>query len=113
MAAFLTKLQDLLQSSFPDSVVQLEQVPSYVMSLTNAGRESGGPAPALTLPRADNDKVGGFLIWPGFEGYDQVERQRTVWEILRERLSPDEQRRVTAILTITPLEQEGMLGSED
>jgi len=56
-------------------------------------------------------KVGGFLIWDGFSGLEQIERQNRLWGVLRERLSRDDQLRITAILTATPAEWDAMTGT--
>jgi hypothetical protein len=34
-----------------------------------------------------------------------------VWNVLRQRLNPDDQQRITAILTVTPTEWSAMTGS--
>ena len=49
-------------------------------------------------------KVGGFVIWPGFEGKEQIDRQQLVWQAIRGDLSRDDQLQITAILTVTPNE---------
>lgn len=53
-------------------------------------------------------KVGGFLIWDGFEGREQIDRQRAVSRVVREALPTDQQSQVTTILTLTPDEAEAM-----
>ncbi|HEX4792861.1 MAG TPA: hypothetical protein VH370_03660 [Humisphaera sp.] len=53
-------------------------------------------------------KVGGFLIWGGFEGLEQIKRQRALSRALKEGLTPQELAKVTTILTITPGEAEAM-----
>lgn len=78
MEPFIEKLRTLLRSEFVNSQDELEPRP----------------------PR----KVGGFLIWEGFSGQEQIERQQQVWSVLRKRLSLEDQRRITAILTFTPTE---------
>lgn len=50
------------------------------------------------------EKMSGFLIWPGFQGEDQIDRQAQVWKTLREILSDVERRRVSVIFTLTPAE---------
>ena len=82
MEPFIEKLRGVLHTEFANSRDELEPRP----------------------PR----KVGGFLIWEGFSGLEQIERQRKVWEVLRERLNQEDQRRITAILTATPAEWAAM-----
>lgn len=67
-----------------------------------------GAEPALT-PVPQGERAGGFLAWSGFDGVPQRERQRMVWDTLRARLTLDDQQRVTAILTLTPFEQDDVL----
>ena len=58
----------------------------------------------LEVEPAGNNRVGGFLIWEGFSGLEQIERQRKVWKFLRQELRPEEQFMISAILTLTPEE---------
>ena len=59
----------------------------------------------VTLEQASPDsKVGGYLIWDGFQEMDQLERQHQMWEVFRAHLSPEERQKLTAILTLTPEE---------
>jgi hypothetical protein len=51
------------------------------------------------------NKVSGMLIWGGFDGMEQIDRQSKLWRVLRSNLSPDEQLKITAILTMTPAER--------
>lgn len=53
-------------------------------------------------------KVGGLLIWNGFAGKPQLERQSEVWEVLRATLSSDEQLKLGTILTVSPQEVAAM-----
>ena len=79
MDSLVNKLEHLLTSRFKDAEVDLERF-----------RQS--------------KKVGGFLIWKGFEGKEQIKRQQAVWKLLRAQLTKVELQRLTAILTLTPAE---------
>jgi acid stress-induced BolA-like protein IbaG/YrbA len=85
MEPFIERLRNLLQTEFAGSQDELESRPAR--------------------------KVGGFLIWDGFSGHEQIQRQQRVWNVLRQRLNPDDQQRITAILTVTPTEWSAMTGS--
>ena len=63
------------------------------------------PGATVELEVAAPEKVGGFLIWNGFDQVDQVERQRRLWTAIRGELSREDQLRITAILTLTPDER--------
>jgi len=67
-----------------------------------------GAEPALA-PVPLGERAGGFLVWDGFDGVPQRERQRMIWDTLRARLAREDQQRVTAILTLTPVEQDDIL----
>ena len=69
----------LLQREFPGSVPELEQVKPL-------------------------QKVGGFLIWSGFDGVEQIDRQQRLSGALKRGLDPDQRRQITTILTLTPEE---------
>lgn len=87
MGQFMKQLQDLLKEGFPGSEPHLQQAT---------------PAP----------RIGGFLIWPEFEGVSQSERQSQVWNVLRNKLGVEDQQRITAILTLTPYEEQSILENE-
>jgi hypothetical protein len=52
------------------------------------------------------EKVHGFLFWEGFDGEDQLDRQRSLWKILHAKLGTDASRKISAIFTHTPQEIE-------
>jgi hypothetical protein len=53
-------------------------------------------------------RVGGKVIWPGFEGMSGLDRQQLLGRVLRERLGPEYPETVSTILTFTPLEWESI-----
>jgi acid stress-induced BolA-like protein IbaG/YrbA len=77
------RIQKIFEAGFPGATAELE----YVKPLR---------------------KVGGFLIWDGFQGVEQLKRQRALSRALKEGLEPKELAQVTTILTITPGEAEAM-----
>jgi acid stress-induced BolA-like protein IbaG/YrbA len=46
-------------------------------------------------------KLNGYMVWPGFEGTDMLERQTALYSYLREALGPDAQK-ISIIFTYTP-----------
>jgi acid stress-induced BolA-like protein IbaG/YrbA len=52
---------------------------------------------------APGERIGGYLIWEGFDGMEQIDRQSKLREVLRQ-LPRDQQLQVTVILTVTPAE---------
>jgi len=79
----MQKVAEVLQREFPGSTPELEQ--------------------ARPL-----QKVGGYLIWSGFEGVEQIDRQRQLTGAIKRNLPAHEQLLVTTILTMTPQESELM-----
>jgi hypothetical protein len=75
MDDFIQKLTQILQKNFTGSDLELQQ--------------------------ASAQRVGGLLIWDGFAGKEQIDRQREVWRVLRAELTPDDQLKVAAMLTLT------------
>ena len=73
------KLTAVLSKNFPDASIKVEQAGS-------------------------NKKLGGMVVWNGFDGIDQVDRQRELWSVLKKTLSPEEQLKISAILTMAPVE---------
>jgi len=81
MEAFAKKVKDVLVAEFPKATVDLDVV-------------------------KPSKKIGGLMVWEGFKGIEQIKRQTKLWKVLRHRLTPEEQLRITAILTVTPQERE-------
>jgi acid stress-induced BolA-like protein IbaG/YrbA len=79
MDALISRLRKLLETQFKGASVLLE-------------------------PASPTEKVGGFLVWGGFDGMDQIDRQQMLSKVIRE-LPRDEQVKITAILTLTPDER--------
>ena len=61
-------------------------------------------------PRAGG-RIAAYLIWDGFDALEQSDRQRRVWAVARAELSPEDQMRLMAILTVTADELEVMQGA--
>lgn len=57
-------------------------------------------------------RVGGYIVWPGFEDASQRERQSRVWNILRSELQPAELQQVSAVLTLSPNEEDAIMERE-
>lgn len=65
---------------------------------------------APVLP--NSPRMGGFVVWDGFDELSQRERQKAVWQAIRDNLDSQDQQRITAILTLTPSEEQAMLENE-
>jgi stress-induced morphogen len=74
------KIREILAASFPGIVIDELEKPSAEGRLT------------------------GVLVWKGFEGKEQVERQKQVWDVLRSELTKKEQGSISMIITLTPRE---------
>jgi len=67
--------------------------------------ENSFPKAELRLsPTKSAERVWGFLIWNGFTGKEQMDRQDRVWKVLDKALTKDEQAKLSVILTATPNE---------
>ena len=75
MADLIDRLRDLLSKAFPGAEVELEQA-----------------RPA--------EKIGGSLIWSGFEGMEQIDRQQKLAQVIRDALPREDQISITLILTL-------------
>lgn len=53
-------------------------------------------------------RIGGFVIWAGFTGQPQLERQSLIWKVLKASLNQDEELKIGTILTVTPQEVAAM-----
>lgn len=54
------------------------------------------------------DRIGGTVVWDGFTGLSQLDRQTQLRDALIEALAPDEHVKVSFILTVTPVERAAM-----
>lgn len=54
-------------------------------------------------------RMGGTLVWDGFADTEPMDRQALLWRALRARISKDELRAVSLILTVTERELEAIL----
>ena len=79
----------------------------FIQNLTSLLGEKF-PGAKVELEKASGTKFGGFLIWDGFEGKEQIDRQTELWDVLRDELPRDQQLRISALLTITPDEAAAM-----
>ena len=54
----------------------------------------------------DSGKVGGRVIWNGFDGYNSLRRQNRIFSLLRRQLSTSDAQNISFIFTYTPDEYE-------
>ncbi len=55
-------------------------------------------------PAPDGERVKGIIVSESFAGSDDADRQDQLWDILEEKLSQTEQRRVLSLIAYTPEE---------
>jgi hypothetical protein len=79
MEEILKHVDDVLRGEFPGASTELEYL----------------------LP---DEKVTGFLLWPGFDGQEPIDRQHRVSDVLRARLSDEERAHVSVLFALTPNE---------
>ncbi len=84
MAGVKERAEQVIAANFPNSLPNLRIIPA-----------SGA--------------LGGWVLWEGFEDKDQVQRQQELRSVLRENLTKEEQRELTAIFTLTPFEYESIM----
>ena len=85
MGNIKTKVESAVAQSFIDAKTDLEEI-----------QELG--------------KLSGHVLWSGFAGMPDRERQRALWKQLRESLSPPELLSLSLILTFTPQEYDAIIG---
>jgi hypothetical protein len=73
------RLEEILKAEFKDATIELE--------------------------KPGHGRISGFLIWTGFQGVEQIERQERLWGFLEKTLDADELLQISAILTLTPDEE--------
>jgi acid stress-induced BolA-like protein IbaG/YrbA len=49
-------------------------------------------------------RITGHVVWDGFNGKSQIDRQNKLWDVLKEHASPEILASVGVILTLTPRE---------
>ena len=65
------------------------------------------PGMTIDLDETLGPRVHGRIVWDGFDGKDQVDRQTAVRQALKQKLGPEAQQ-VGVLLTYTPTELEAM-----
>ena len=65
-------------------------------------RFSGADADGITWQQ-NTERIGGLLLWEGFAGLEHLERQRQIWDLLRNRFAA-EAVQVSLIFAYTPHE---------
>lgn len=80
-SGFLQKVNDILEAGFPGIEIELEML--------------------------SNGRISGYVSWTGFAGFDQVDRQNKLRDLLNQELGVDSQR-IGVLLTYTPDEMEAM-----
>ena len=88
MATLKDKVESLVATSLPGATTELEEIPQL-------------------------EKLSGFVVWDGFSGKLQRDRQKELWAFLRSGLAPEEERSLSAILTITPAEAKSFRDEND
>ena len=79
-----------------------------IQKMTNA-LEARFPGVEVDLSvRKLSHKVGGFVIWDGFLGQQQFERQQQLRNVLKQALTVDELSKLTFIITATSKEVESV-----
>ena len=69
---------------------------------------TGFPSAKAEFDDNPTDRITGTLIWKGFVGYSQIERQKMFRERIRNKLPPELELHVGFIMTLTPSEAEVM-----
>jgi acid stress-induced BolA-like protein IbaG/YrbA len=69
--------------------------------------EAAFPGIVLETEILSDERISGTAIWVGFEGFDHVERQTMIRNVLREKLGADA-KVVGVLLTYTPDEIDAM-----
>lgn len=78
--AFRTKLKEALNKAFSGAKIVLDPA---------------SPGSKRTV---------GQVVWKGFSGVDQIDRQEKLWKALKTQLTNEERAKVTVILTLAPEE---------
>jgi stress-induced morphogen len=80
LSEFISQLKNVLQAEFPSA----QEI--------------------ILNPATDGERVKGMIVSESFAGLDDADRQDHVWDILEEKLTQTEQRRVLSLIAYTPEE---------
>jgi stress-induced morphogen len=69
------------------------------------------PDSSLNLEESSGGKLFGMIVSPQFAKMPDRSRQQMLWGVLQKRLTIDDQTQITAILTVTP-EEDNLLSEE-
>ena len=82
---FSERVRSILEQNFPDASVNLDD-------------------------DSNEERIGGYIVWDGFEDQEPLERQHAIFDVLRKELNAASQR-ISLIFAYTP--REWKLISED
>src|SRR4051812_45177176 len=83
MATLATKFRKLLLTQFKGAELEIDSYP-------------------------ESDRAGATIVWKGFEGKNEIERQRLVRTAIEKGLGPQQAKRISIVLTFTPAEMSAM-----
>lgn len=84
MGTLKTKVEQIVQETFPGAILRLEFTPL-------------------------NEKLSGEIVWGGFAGKNQRERHQLLYGVLRAQLTPQEEQGISMILPLSPAEERAFL----
>jgi acid stress-induced BolA-like protein IbaG/YrbA len=105
----LAELKIKKKDTLNDAAAKVEEkrplLNEFIGQLKNVLQAEFPSAQEIILePASDGERVKGMIISEGFSGMDDADRQDHVWDILEEKLTQTEQRRVLSLIAYTPAE---------
>jgi acid stress-induced BolA-like protein IbaG/YrbA len=105
LAELKSQKMNAAEAAVVDFEEKLPLLNEFIARLQSVLNEEFSSAQEIILePAPDGERVKGVIISESFAGTDDADRQDQVWDILEEKLSESEQRRVLSLIAYTPEE---------
>lgn len=105
LAELKSQKMNAAEAAVADREEKLPLLNEFITKLQSMLNDEFSSAQEIILePAPDGERVKGVIISAAFAGTDDADRQDKVWDILEDKLSQSEQRRVLSLIAYTPEE---------
>lgn len=105
LAEVKSQKMNAAEAAVADREEKLPLLNEFITKLQSMLNDEFSSAQEIILePAPDGERVKGVIISAAFAGTDDADRQDKVWDILEDKLSQSEQRRVLSLIAYTPEE---------
>jgi acid stress-induced BolA-like protein IbaG/YrbA len=105
LAELKSQKMNAAEAAMAEREEKLPLLNEFIAKLRNVLKDEFASTQEIILqPAPDGERVKGVIVSEAFAGTDDADRQDQVWDILEDKLSESEQRRVLSLIAYTPEE---------